>query len=1238
MRLSRVASVLLPYRLGYGRRVERKNVRGEDRPRWAARLGAARGASVALTGCALSLTLSASTAHALFLPISHFGSQGSAAGAFVTPIGVAVDQTTGDVYVADSGNARVQKFDSNGAFIAAWGWGVTDGMAQSEVCTSACLAGIAGSGAGQFSNPTSIAVDSSGGPSSGDVYVGDAGNNVVLKFDSNGNYLATIDGSTTPQGPFVVVAGVAVDQTGHLWTADGSTDNITEFDQNGTFVQQWTDPFGQTLAIAVDRTHSFVYLIRGSQDTERFNLTGGDETVIEANNGSQAGTALSVEPSSGTLYIGHLDHVTVYDSTGTQLDAFALNTSNSQGVAFGTTAGVLYVSDATADNVTIYGPPTTPGPPVIFSESFSNVTQTGATVNATVVPFGLDTTCEFQYVDDAGFQANGYTGAATTPCVPSDLGSSFTFVQASADLAGLAAGTTYHFRVVATNSAGTVNGNDTTFKTAGPPVVVSESATNLTDTTATFNATVNPSGLDTTCVFQYVDDATFQGSGYSSATSVDCSPFDLGSSFDDQTTSANITGLTPSTVYHFRVVATNSTTTTGPDATFKTLVSFLIPVGTFGSAGTGSGQFQTPLGVAVFQRSGQVYVADSANARVEKFDKNGKFIAALGWGVKDGAAASEICKSKTKCQAGIPGTGAGQFTIPTSVAVDSSMGPTRGDLYVGDVSNNVVQKFSPAGKYLSTIDGSGTSQGHFVSLAAVAVDQNGTLWTADAGSGSIAQFSKNGTFLGEWNDPSGGPSAIAVDASHGAVYLLTFGTTERFTFTGGGRTTIDSNSARALAVDPQTGNLYVDHGNNVSVYDSTGALIDTLFSLGATTNSQGVAYYSTGKGNSAGKKDRLFVTDGDNALVRIYGPRGAGAPFITSESSQPLGQTGQTLKALIVPLGHKTTCTFQYVGAADFLASGYTNATTVPCAQADLGASFTYQHASATISGLTLGAFYHYRVIAMNSAGTTTGADHTFQAGPGLWTPFTRCPVDDPTMLAADGSNTIPVCVTANSTHGSITIGTTTTLTGNSNLQIGLVANNGTFTVISGVGGALIADPATVTAGGVTVTATVESAGTPSDFDLIAGLSLGVPIITLPIKIHLESLPGAAVDLGPSCFIGSDADPIVLHPENTDLSNAMPSSSGFNPDGTPNPNGPLFTIVIAGAVQGDNTFSVPGANGCGPNGDGSLDNVVNAVVGLPSPSGTNHLVLDDATSSLAAPNVPLTGQQFSDDWHLAFGL
>src|SRR5262249_35354347 len=203
--------------------------------------------------------------------------------------------------------------------------------------------------------------------------------------------------------------------------------------------------------------------------------------------------------------------------------------------------------------------------------------------------------------------------ATSVACSPADLGSALTDQTAWAVVTGLTRGTPYHFRAVATSADGTTTGADQTFHTfvAGPPVVVSESASNITDTTATLNATINPTGVDTTCLFQFVDDADFQASGYNTATSVACSPFDLGSSFTDQSTSASVIGLKPKTTYHFRVVATNAAgTTNGADTTFQTLLSFLVQGRSFGSAGSGAGQFQTPLGVASQQASGGIYVAD----------------------------------------------------------------------------------------------------------------------------------------------------------------------------------------------------------------------------------------------------------------------------------------------------------------------------------------------------------------------------------------------------------------------------------------------------------------------------------------------------------------------------------------------------------------------------------------------------------------------------------------------------
>jgi len=586
------------------------------------------------------------------------------------------------------------------------------------------------------------------------------------------------------------------------------------------------------------------------------------------------------------------------------------------------------------------------------------------------------------------------------------------------------------------------------------------------------------------------------------------------------------------------------------------------------------------------------------------------------------------------CKPGIPGAGPGQFSNPTSIAVGTAAKGSKAVVYVGDQGNNLVEVFGANGKFQSSLDGSNTPEARFSQLIGVAVDQSNNLWTADGSTDNIDEFDASGKFLQQWTDPFGSTLAITVDSVNGFVYLIRGSQeTESFSLTGANETVVDNGVGVALAIDPSSGNLYVDHGGDVTVYDHHGTQVESL-SLGATTNSEGLAFHSKGRGKGAGT---LYVSDAGNDDVQIFGPPPPGPPFVTSETETPQGTTGAILNASIVPAGHDTTCVFQYVDSATFDASGYTNATTVPCTPADLGSGFTFQQASATIGGLTIGTFYHFHAIATNSAGTTTGADVTFQAGPGDWTPFFRCPVDDPAMLATDGGvTTLALCIASNSTHGSFTIGSNTAITGNTNLQIGVILDetNGNSTVVAPQGGALVADPAQVSVSGITVTATVESAGVPSNFSLLGGIQTGIPIITLPIKIHLT---GGTPDVGPACFIGTDADPIILMPQNTDLSMATTKFETFDANGQPDPNGPLQLIQVNGAVQGDDVFSVPGASGCGPNGDGSLDAAVDALAGLPSPSGNNHLVLDDASSSIAALADGENGQAFANDWHSVFG-
>ncbi|HEY1354681.1 MAG TPA: hypothetical protein VGF09_00050, partial [Solirubrobacterales bacterium] len=143
-----------------------------------------------------------------------------------------------------------------------------------------------------------------------------------------------------------------------------------------------------------------------------------------------------------------------------------------------------------------------------------------------------------------------------------------------------------------------------------------------------------------------------------------------------------------------------------------------ISSGNFGSFGTGSGQLQadyfgTGGGAAVDESTGDVYVTDTGNARVEKFDASGNFLAAWGFGVADGSNAYQICTAPSGCQAGLPGTAPGQFSDPSGIAVDNSNGPNAGDVYVVDGNNpngagqnDRITKFSSSGAYLSQLDAS----------------------------------------------------------------------------------------------------------------------------------------------------------------------------------------------------------------------------------------------------------------------------------------------------------------------------------------------------------------------------------------------------------------------------------------------------------------------------------------------------------------------------------------------------
>jgi len=201
---------------------------------------------------------------------------------------------------------------------------------------------------------------------------------------------------------------------------------------------------------------------------------------------------------------------------------------------------------------------TTPAiPPAATTADATDKTATGATLNGIVNANNSSTTVTFEYGATTAY-------GQTVTAIPSQV-TGTTNTNVSAGITGLTAGTTYHFRVKAVNTAGTTYGSDMTFTTVGlAPTATTLDATNKTSTGATLNATVNANMVSTTVTFEY-------GTTTSYGQTITASPNPVTGSTNTNV-SATITGLTAGTTYHFRVKAVNSVGTTyGVDKSFATL-------------------------------------------------------------------------------------------------------------------------------------------------------------------------------------------------------------------------------------------------------------------------------------------------------------------------------------------------------------------------------------------------------------------------------------------------------------------------------------------------------------------------------------------------------------------------------------------------------------------------------------------------------------------------------------------
>ncbi|HEX3910427.1 MAG TPA: 6-bladed beta-propeller, partial [Solirubrobacteraceae bacterium] len=533
-----------------------------------------------LTSFALLACASPAFASSIHISAGSFGASGSTPSnpdPLGSPGSVAVDNSSGasahDLYVTDPASFRIEKFDAEGHLLLMFGKQVNKtkttegaGEAQENVCVLSsgdeCKSGVQGTaGKGQLSAPTFMAVDSSTGSSSGDVYVADTATDVVYKFSPSGAFISENNGEGAGEGHFTGLDGVAVDTSGNVSILDQHGPQIFRFDQAGTFIP---GPFptggAKPEGLAIDGTGAS-YLVEGLEAVEKVDLSGkkvGRVLPAPFENGPPA-TGLTVDQLTNDLYVDtglEVEHVAPSCApTETHLcqiaDTFGVPALvEGKGLGVDPVKNTVYAADSSTGTVQRFavGLEATTG-------GSSGVGAAGATVEATVNPEGSAVTeCLFEYgtTEEYGqsVPCEGAVGGGTSP------------VAVNAKLTGLKGGTTYHYRIFARNGNGAVAGEDAEFPTLTTPTIDSAEAIEVTASSAKLTAKINPHGIATKYRFEY-------GTSTAYGTSVPIPDQDIGSGTTPVTVSQTIEGLSPDTTYHFRVVLNN--TIAGEDHTFAFL-------------------------------------------------------------------------------------------------------------------------------------------------------------------------------------------------------------------------------------------------------------------------------------------------------------------------------------------------------------------------------------------------------------------------------------------------------------------------------------------------------------------------------------------------------------------------------------------------------------------------------------------------------------------------------------------
>ncbi len=421
-----------------------------------------------------------------------FGAAGKGEAQFATPSAVAVNQSDGDVYVADHFNNRVEVFEP-------------------EVNAQGAISGEKYVRSFAVPRPESIAVDSStsaSDPSGGDIYVvGATAHEVkeeepdkrIFKFSPDGKEITVlrkfkeeVEKGEEPEEAEELeeTQGLAVDPSGNLFVyGAGAVDIFNNAAKKNRGKYSIAAPVGATRGLALD-SHDNLYVGHESENPETAGPEGRPPVIgkLEALTGTPLIAELDQEASSAvtvntadvpgsavneeddvyiTNVVGNpgktLSSVAAFSSKGALLQRFsAAGLKEASGIAINNRNGTVYVADAASDDLDVFELEP-PGRPTVDGLSAQVLTPAPSVANAIkltaqIDPSGSDTRYNFEY----GATSCSEDPPACTATAETDIGAGFADQAENLELQNLAPGS-YHYRVTAANAHGATSSSERTF-------------------------------------------------------------------------------------------------------------------------------------------------------------------------------------------------------------------------------------------------------------------------------------------------------------------------------------------------------------------------------------------------------------------------------------------------------------------------------------------------------------------------------------------------------------------------------------------------------------------------------------------------------------------------------------------------------------------------------------------------------------------------------------------------------